>query len=383
VRLLFAANTPADPNLGAPGCDLATIAALRELGHEVDEIWEPAHPRRIRHANLHQLLELPRAYERAVAARWRERTYYDVVQVSQPHAYLAALRHKRQRRRGVFVNRSHGWEPHVREVFARYAGRDERPRWRRWSSQLLWLLLRRHNELVARAADGIVVCSREDRDDVVRRHAADPARVLALAPGIDPLFLAAPFTPVSADRARRMLYVGQFTPVKAPEMVAQVAGLVMRGDPTISLTWVCADVHHAAARVLVEPAVRARVRLLDWMPRADLRAVYDDHGLLLFPSHYEAFPLAFLEGMARGLGVVGTAVGGLREVLRDGVNGFLAEPRDAGALAQAARRFVADADLRARVSSAARQTAEGFSWRRAAQELTEFYGRLAPRVDGA
>lgn len=377
MRLLFAANTPPDPDLGASGSDLATIAALRRLGHEVDEIWEPARPRRIRHGNLHQLLELPRAYVRAVEARFREAAY-DVVQVNQPHAYLAARRHRRLRRPSLFVNRSHGWEPRVAEALRRHGALDAgKPFWRRQASRLLRRLTLRHNALVARAADGIVVCSAEDRDDVLRRHGVDGERVLSLAPGVEPAFLDEPPPPPDDERARRLLYVGQFTPVKAPEMVAGAAGLLLRDDPRITLTWVCAAAHHGAALALFDPAVRARVRLRAWMPRAELRAVYDAHGLLLFPSHFEGFGLVFLEGLARGLGVAATRVGGMREVLRHGMNGLLVEPGDVAGLAREARAFVQDASLRRRLAEEGRRTAVLFTWERAARELVAFYLRLA------
>ena len=57
--------------------------------------------------------------------------------------------------------------------------------------------------------------------------------------------------------------------------------------------------------------------------------------ILFVPSLSEAYPVVILEGMAMGLPVVGTRVGGIPEVIADGETGILVPPRDASALAQA------------------------------------------------
>jgi glycosyltransferase involved in cell wall biosynthesis len=67
----------------------------------------------------------------------------------------------------------------------------------------------------------------------------------------------------------------------------------------------------------------------------------------VLPSLWEAFPIAVLEAMACALPVVATAVGGTVDLVRDGENGLLVAPGDAGALAGAMARLAADAPLRA------------------------------------
>ena len=67
MRILTVANVPPDPNSGAAGTVYHTNEALRELGHKVDAIWhDRLGPRRLRHGNLHSLLEQPRAYRREI-----------------------------------------------------------------------------------------------------------------------------------------------------------------------------------------------------------------------------------------------------------------------------------------------------------------------------
>lgn len=77
-----------------------------------------------------------------------------------------------------------------------------------------------------------------------------------------------------------------------------------------------------------------------------------DLDVLALPSWTEGLPLVVLEAMARKRAVVATPVGGTPEVVVDGVTGLLVPPRDPDALADALRRLLADAPLRARMGDA-------------------------------
>jgi glycosyltransferase involved in cell wall biosynthesis len=77
--------------------------------------------------------------------------------------------------------------------------------------------------------------------------------------------------------------------------------------------------------------------------------------LLVHPALRDPFPLALLEGMALGRPIVASAVGGIPEMLEDGVSGCLVPPGDAPALAAAIAALLRDPARRARVGAAARE----------------------------
>ncbi len=77
-------------------------------------------------------------------------------------------------------------------------------------------------------------------------------------------------------------------------------------------------------------------------PRADLRPLFHQAGLLALSSRTEALPNVVLEAMAAGLPVAATAVGGVPELVTPARTGWLAEPSDPPALAAALRRLLAN-----------------------------------------
>ncbi|MDX1394656.1 MAG: glycosyltransferase family 4 protein [Gemmatimonadota bacterium] len=96
------------------------------------------------------------------------------------------------------------------------------------------------------------------------------------------------------------------------------------------------------------------VHLPGYSPGAD--ALLEGADVCVVPSVWEdALPLSVLGSMARGNLVIGTRVGGIPEMIEDGVSGLLVPAADVSALAEALRAAISDPELRARLGSAARE----------------------------
>lgn len=106
----------------------------------------------------------------------------------------------------------------------------------------------------------------------------------------------------------------------------------------------------------------------------DTRPYYALATVVAVPSHSEGSPNVVLEAMAAGLPIVANRVGGVPEILEDGVTGLMVEPRNPEAMAKTIFQLLSNADLRSRLGSAARARAESAhtpeAYRRA---LVEFY----------
>ncbi len=378
MRILFAADVDPDPNSGAAGTEWQTIQALRQLGHEVDEIWAVDLGRRIQHGNLHYLLELPRAYRRVIGERCRQQDY-DVIHANQGHCYLAARAHRRAHRHGVFVCRSHGLDDHMEQVLApwrRTLGLHARRGLKAIVGGTLDRMLHRHDRLAYREADGVIVSSSSDENYLTQTMAVPPARVARIPQAPAAAFVASAAPVMDAARLTRILHVGGFAYWKGVHAVAAAANRLFARESPATLTWVCRSDEHAQVRGLLTPAAQARVELMSWATQQELLAIYDRHGIFLCPSLFEGFGKVFLEAMARGLCVIGTHAGGMPDVIRDGEHGFLVGFNDAQAIVQRMSALWADAPKAVQMSADAARTARDYSWQRVAQESSAFYAQL-------
>lgn len=106
----------------------------------------------------------------------------------------------------------------------------------------------------------------------------------------------------------------------------------------------------------------------------DTKPYYSIATLLAVPSHTEGSPNVVLEGMAAGLPIAATAVGGVPEILEDGLTGLIVPPRNPDAMADAILRILTDPEMRFRLGAGARLQAESnFTPRAYKRSLVEFY----------
>jgi glycosyltransferase involved in cell wall biosynthesis len=164
--------------------------------------------------------------------------------------------------------------------------------------------------------------------------------------------------------------------LKGPDTFVAVAARLRESIPTLSV-------------LLTGPArgyVRAELerlgvphRHLLAASRAELARAYHDADVCLVTSRQEGGPKAVLEAMATGVPLVTTRVGQATELVVDGENGLLADVDDVDALVAAVERVHEDGDLRARLRTAGRATAEAHAEERLdprwAKLLEGFVGR--------
>jgi glycosyltransferase involved in cell wall biosynthesis len=100
----------------------------------------------------------------------------------------------------------------------------------------------------------------------------------------------------------------------------------------------------------------------DVLPREEVLHAWGHCLAAVVPSVWpEPFGLVAAEAMAAGKPVVASAVGGLAELVQDGITGIHVPPGDVAALRNALERIVADAPLRARLGAAGRERAQEYS----------------------
>lgn len=130
-------------------------------------------------------------------------------------------------------------------------------------------------------------------------------------------------------------------------------------------------------RTIASMGLADRVRLLGWIGPEARDELLARASIFVLPSHAEGLPMSLLEAMASGCAIVATSVGGIPDVVSDGVNGLLVPAGDVQALQQAIARLIADPALARRLGDAARDTiASRFTPERALERLGEIYSNL-------
>ena len=113
----------------------------------------------------------------------------------------------------------------------------------------------------------------------------------------------------------------------------------------------------------------------------DVAPYYAAFDALILPSANEGTPVSAIEALAGGRPVVATDVGGVPDVVRDGVDGFLVAPGDVDAMADRLARLAADADLRRRMGEAGSASVrERYSVERLLDDVDRLYRSLLART---
>lgn len=108
-------------------------------------------------------------------------------------------------------------------------------------------------------------------------------------------------------------------------------------------------------------------------PARDIKEILPIFDIFVIASLWEGQPIAMLEAMSSGRPIVATNVGGIPEILIDGKNGLLAEPKDSVSLANAITRLLDNNELRNRVASEAKATAQKYSMPIYIKKLEEYF----------
>ncbi len=232
-----------------------------------------------------------------------------------------------------------------------------------------------------------VSCPEEERQ--FRRFYGDPAgRLEVVPPAVEHAF----FAPGDRGGARRavglpgdrpiVLFVGRIQPLKGPDVA--VAAMAHVPDALLVVVGGASGLDGAAEMARVEQLVDEldladRVQFVAPRPHHILSSYYRAADVVVVPSRSESFGLVALEAAACGIPVVASAVGGLLNIVHDGVTGLLVDGRDPARFGRALREVLDDPIGAAGMGEAAAVRARRFTWGFTAARLRRVYADLAGR----
>lgn len=226
-----------------------------------------------------------------------------------------------------------------------------------------------------RSVDAIIACSQAVADCLPGRHAE--VIYAGVETGSD---APAASTPVGT---LKLGVLARLIPLKNVESVINATARLAAMGIEVRTEIAGSGPSESSLRDLVSGlGVEDRVSFLGW--RTDVDRLLASWDLLVIPSLEEGFPLSALEAMAAARPVVASRVGGLPELVVDGVTGRLLPPGDTDAVVRCIAELASDRQRLALMGAEGWKRARGqFSAGRMAQQTAQVYDRLLRRPESA
>ncbi|MFH1184191.1 MAG: glycosyltransferase family 4 protein [Chloroflexota bacterium] len=253
---------------------------------------------------------------------------------------------------------------------------ERRPRW----ENAMYRLIERG---YLNSVDGFVFNSEVTRESV-QLLARRPKPFVVATPGGDRLGRSTP-EHVRQRALRpgplRLIYVGSLTPAKGLDVLIDALAVLPRADFSLDVVGASA----AAPRFAGNMRRMAEDRRLpvSFCGELDDRALEEklrNSHVMVLPSYYEGFGIAYLEGMAHGLPALGTVAGAIPDLVSDGVDGYLVSPGDARVLADRILALGHKRKTLARLGLAALRRFDAFpTWEQTTERIRDFLLSVALR----
>lgn len=265
-----------------------------------------------------------------------------------------------------------------------------------WESSDRFRLEKAIETLLVREADGVIAITEGVRRELVARG-ADPARTVLSPNGISEDSVtalprdAALAASLGLDPSRPTLgYIGSFVEYEGLEMLIEAAAALWAEGLEFNVLLVGdGPGYRDFNRRLDELGLRGRIALPGRIPHEAVSAHYALIDIAVFPRlPYRVCelvsPLKPLEALLLGKLVIGSSVGGIREIVAHGRNGLIFEAGNREALVAVLRQAIADPDSHAGLrAAAARLVREERSWRSNIQTVEALFETVTADAPGA
>jgi glycosyltransferase involved in cell wall biosynthesis len=181
----------------------------------------------------------------------------------------------------------------------------------------------------------------------------------------------------AATRPNLVLFLGRLEARKGIFDLLEAVSALRAAVPDVRLVCAGDGERIAVARYAERLGMADAVRFTGWVGPSGKRALLEAAAVFALPSYDEAMPVSLLEAMSAGVPVIASPVGGIPEVVVDGVSGYLAAPGDTATLERLLRKLLLDRPLGERIGAAGRESARlRFAPERTLPRLEEIYAAV-------
>lgn len=175
----------------------------------------------------------------------------------------------------------------------------------------------------------------------------------------------------------KILYVGRLHPQKGLKYLIRAAKKIIQNNPEVEFHLIgSGSLEQELRREVKETGLSDYFKFKGEVFNEDLIREYKSSHLFVLPSIYEGQPLTLLEAWAARLPVVATDVGGNRDFIRDGVNGYLVEARNPGKLGEAITKAMGNKKLDEMGLRGYKLVKEKYTWDKVAEKTYRLYREI-------
>jgi len=239
--------------------------------------------------------------------------------------------------------------------------------------------------MVAGGCRYFLAVSHLTRDIFLREYPLDPEYVPVVPPGVDSDAVTGRGNEAERRALRRRFGISATSPlivfaamnfdIKGLEDLLQGLGRLRTRHPEQSfhLLAVGGDNRRPYMQAAARAGIGDRVTFTGAVPREELAAIYAAGDLYAMLSKFDTFGMVVLEAMAKGLPAVISGTVGARDLIKNGVNGYVIEtPRDADMVAEVLFQSLRS-ERHPLLSNAAMATAREYSWEKTAGKVAAIY----------
>jgi glycosyltransferase involved in cell wall biosynthesis len=216
--------------------------------------------------------------------------------------------------------------------------------------------------LTAKITDRLIVVSHADKQKGIRNRIGEQKKYILVRYGINPDEFISNIE--ERQKARKglglvdgELLVGMiscFKPQKAPQDFIKLAALVNKIYPQIKFLLIGDGIlRKKIEKTIKKFNLNGCIILTGW--RRDIPELLSAIDIFVLTSLWEGLPIAVLEAMASGKPVIATDTGGVSEIIKSGINGYLVERRDIKAIRDKIIALLKDQDLKIKMGENARE----------------------------
>jgi glycosyltransferase involved in cell wall biosynthesis len=230
--------------------------------------------------------------------------------------------------------------------------------------------------VVLKNADAILVLTEDMRKQL---HKISNAEISVIPNGIDleKYSKVAENLPKEAGR-KNILFVGTLYPVKGVRYLIMAMKIVHDALPEARLILVGDGEERGQLTILTNQlGISDCVQFVGKVPHNDVQTFLYKADIFVLPSLSEGFPNVILEAMACGLPIVASRVGGVPDIMKDGVHGYLVEAKEPDKIAEKILILLNNNELREKIAQMNKDIVKTFGWDNVIHKLEFLYKEIS------